>query len=179
MIFILNMIRSNMNSTPPELGNRQKRHSKVHYTIYHITGAFFNPTAQSMEYGRMPLLPWSCAMVQKENQTQLHEFWTLINWKYSGFLSVAPRTDPPFSDGVTERPTSDCTQHRLSVCKWTLTWPTDLSFLHIQPLSTGQLFVSAWAQSSSRNVVYILLCLLTITKFSIKVISVVREHPFA
>lgn len=134
MIFILNMIRSNMNSTPPELGNRQKRHSKVHYTIYHITGDFFNPTAQSMDYGRMPLLPWSCAMVQKENQTQLHEFWTLTNWKYSGFLSVAPRTDPPFSDGVTERPTSDCTQHRLSVCKWTLTWPTDLSFFCIYNL---------------------------------------------
>lgn len=153
MIFILNMIRSNMNSTPPELGNRQKRHSKVHYTIYHITGDFFNPTAQSMDYGRMPLLPWSCAMVQKENQTQLHEFWTLTNWKYSGFLSVAPRTDPPFSDGVTERPTSDCTQHRLSVCKWTLTWPTDLSFFaYTTSVYGAAVCVSAWAQSSSRNV---------------------------
>lgn len=103
--------------------NRQKRHSDIHYEtqLITLTAGFLNPTAQSQQHSRVPLLPWFCARVQNENETQSREFWTAKQTKSTvGSSHVALQTDLPFIGGGTERPASDRTQHCLSVGKGTL-----------------------------------------------------------
>lgn len=125
MIFIWLMIRSNKNQTM--LGIDRKRHSGVHYETQFITltAGFFSTAGCRSSHDS----------VQNENQTQtvalIFKHWQTESTASSSH--VGPHTDLPFSDGTTERPTSDWTQHCLSVCEWSLkiesVWPEDLIVL--------------------------------------------------
>lgn len=124
-----------------------------------------------------PLLPWFCATVQNENQTQSHEFLNTDKLKVQWVPLTSALTQICHSVMEVQRGlrvTEHNTVFQFVNGPWSLS-QSDLTqgFNSIRHSTSvyGQPFVSAWAQPSSAQQqechVYILL-LFTITKLSIK-----------